>query len=246
MDPRIYREMAQYQEQHWWFHARREILSEILESLKLSDDADILEIGCGTGSNLRMLDKFGKVKGIEMDDFARDFAFKESGFPIDCGWLPYNIPVHDHQFDLVCLFDVLEHVEQDQSGLSEIRKILRPNRGKVLITVPAYPWLYSEHDRIHHHFRRYTVDTLKKVAHQSGFKVLRCGYFNSLLFPLLALIRIITKLFKSSTDEQKLPNNIINKILYSIFIQEKKFIRYCFFPFGASLVAVLSTDVKTE
>ena len=110
----IYHDMAKQQETHWWFKARREILHTILKKYIPTKRADILEIGCGTGGNLLMLKKFGRVSAMEMDKFASDYASKTTGIAVKKGWLPDNIPFQK-KFDVICMFDVLEHIIQ-QAG----------------------------------------------------------------------------------------------------------------------------------
>ncbi len=153
MEATAYKEMAHAQNHHWWFKARREILFEFISRLGLPISSSILEIGCGTGANIKMLERHGNLSAIEMDDFARNFTEQHSGISVLDGWLPDNLPFNKKSFDLVCMFDVLEHVEEDSASLIKLREILKPN-ATLLITVPAYQWLFGRHDEILHHHRR--------------------------------------------------------------------------------------------
>lgn len=122
MDPGIYKRMAEVEDEHWWFSARRDILEKIIETLKLRRDAAILEVGCGTGGNLPMLARHGRVFGLESEPMAIDFARKRGCATIDQGWLPEDIPFAPLKFDLCVMTDVLEHLEQEIESLAAIRR----------------------------------------------------------------------------------------------------------------------------
>lgn len=239
MDSSVYRLMAQTQEAHWWFAGRRKILRAIIAQLRLPARARILEIGCGTGGNLPMLTQFGTVCAVEIDDFALARAREVSNCEIQKGWLPDRIPFQGQLFDLVCLLDVLEHVEDDEAALSAVAKRIKPG-GLAVVTVPAYPWLYGSHDRLHHHYRRYTAGHLRRKATVAGLQVLRLGYFNALLFPLIAAVRLCKRVLPSGEqDEAVLPGHRLNRWLYGVLSFEAAFVPRAFFPFGATCIAVL-------
>ncbi len=239
MDSSVYRLMAQTQEAHWWFAGRRKILRAIIAQLRLPACARILEIGCGTGGNLPMLTQFGTVCGVEIDDFALARAREVSNCEIQKGWLPDRIPFHGELFDLVCLLDVLEHVDDDEAALSAVAKRIKPG-GLAVVTVPAYQWLYGSHDRLHHHYRRYSAGHLRRKAAVAGLRVLRLGYFNTLLFPLIAAVRLCKRVLPSGgQDEAALPGQKLNRWLYGVLSFEAAFVPRAFFPFGATCIAVL-------
>jgi len=239
MNPDLYREMAQTQHEHWWFKARREILARVLSRLGLPVRADLLEIGAGTGGNLAMLSRYGNLAAVEMDPFASRHAAEISGVHVSQGHLPDAVPFDDRSFDLVCLFDVLEHVEDDAKALERVRALLKPG-GLAVITVPAYQWLYGTHDQAHRHFRRYTARELERKARGAGFAVRKKGYFNTLLFPLIALARLLRAVTggKESHDAA-LPGRFVNRVLYALFSVEKYIVPAAAFPFGTSVLAVL-------
>jgi SAM-dependent methyltransferase len=240
MRPEAYTEMAEVQDNHWWFRGKREILRSVIAKLPLPKSPRILEIGAGTGSNLMMLSQFGSVKALEMDDYARSIARQRTGDQIDIrrGHLPDDIPFKD-EFDLVCLFDVLEHVERDLDSLRVIRKIVSSD-GCLLLTVPAYAWLWSAHDVRLHHVRRYTAGELTQKAHEAGWSVRRVTYFNTLLFPIAVVARVIDKIFPGRHPTGAgVPAPIINAMLYRVFYIEKSLLRAVDFPFGVSLMAQL-------
>jgi SAM-dependent methyltransferase len=237
MDKDVYHDMTQLQVNHWWFKARRGILDQTLHGLTISDNFQILEIGCGTGGNMEMLEQFGTVYGMEMNEFAASYAREKTGKTVHIGSLPDEIPF-DQKFDLICLFDVLEHIEDDIAAVAAIEPLLKPG-GKIIFTVPAYQWMFGKHDRLLHHFRRYTRKSLAKIIINTGLSINRTSYFNTFLLPLAVLARFVDTLTttKESTG-YKMPAKIINSALYRIFSLEKYLLSRCNIPAGCSLLLI--------
>ena len=239
----VYERLDQIEDRHWWFVARRAVLTEVLRRFgNLAGTSQILEAGCGTGGNLAMLSSFGDLVAFEPDEEARELAAGKHTCEILEGYLPQGIPYDDKRFDLIAAFDVIEHVEHDIESLGALRQRLKPG-GRLIMTVPALPWLWSAHDEHHHHFRRYTRDGLQDALQQAGFRSVELTYYNTLLFPLVAGVRAIKKLFNlAETSDDHLPPAPVNAILRMIFASERFLVGRVPLPIGVSLLAVAESD----
>lgn len=239
MDRAVFDRMAELDQQHWWFTARRRILSSIIRRIvRPPGDARILELGCGTGHNLAMLGGFGRVEASELDDHARALSSERLGRPVEKVALPDLDAFPDGGYDLIALLDVLEHVPDDQGSLAAIRTRLKPG-GALLLTVPANPWMWSAHDVAHHHHRRYRKSEIAALARSAGLEVELLSPFNTLLFPLIAGVRLANKARGYDSADDALPAAPVNRALDTIFGVEAGLIGRVPLPFGVSLVAVL-------
>jgi SAM-dependent methyltransferase len=238
MEKDIYRRMAKLEKTHWWFCARRKILRFLIgDYLEIVPPVDVLEAGCGTGGNLDLLKNFGYVKAFELDKDAIGIA-RSRGHKIEEGYLPDNIPFTGEQFDLIVLPDVLEHVKEDIPSLTALGDRLKPG-GRIMLTVPAHPVLWSQHDVRHHHFRRYTKTSLSDAIQQAGLEVVRISYFNFILFPVAAPVRLLKKLLRvKKSDDDKMPARWINSLLFRMFASERHLLRYINLPIGLSIFAI--------
>lgn len=244
MDKELYQHYFEHEETHWWFVARRQIIKKVLDTYApIQDSASntILEIGTGTGGNLKMLSKYGKIYGMEMDQNACEIAKSRDICDVKQGKLPKEFPF-DINFDLICMFDVLEHIEKDVETLNSIKKKLT-HRGKIVLTVPAYQWLWSHHDVVNHHYRRYNQKTLQKVVSDVGLTVTYISYFNTWLMPIIASIRLIKNSLrlKENSDLSE-SNKYMNKYLTHIFASERLLMPKLTLPFGVSLIAVIENN----
>ena len=157
----------QAEDRHWWYRGRRTVLSGAIAALALPANARILDAGCGSGRNMVDLARFGAVTGIELADASIALA-RERGAGEVVGGSVLEMPFADDSFDFAVSLDVIEHLDDDLGALRELRRTIAPG-GKLLITVPAYQWLWSGHDEINHHHRRYTRRSLQHVAEQAGW-----------------------------------------------------------------------------
>ena len=238
MDRAIYDRMALIDAEHWWFAARRRIVGALIaKQVPLKPGARILEVGAGTGSNLAMLQALGEVDAIEPDEAARALASRRGGFAVGGGLLPDGVRLEDGRYDLIVLLDVLEHIERDRASLRVLRDKLAPG-GRLLLTVPAAPWLWSAHDVAHHHKRRYTARTLHDTLFDGGFKVRHMSHFNSLLYPLVAAARVAARITGRGGGDDAMPPGPVNAVLGRVFAAERYWVARRRLPFGVSLLAV--------
>ncbi len=239
MERAVFDRMAELDQEHWWFLARRRILDQLIERVvRPPVQARVLEVGCGTGHNLPMLGRFGSVDACELDRSARTLASKRLGRKVKDARLPDLSMFERNGYDMVALLDVLEHVPDDIGSLRAIHRRLKPG-GALLLTVPANPWMWSAHDVAHHHFRRYTRAGLSRLFMQAGFEVQLLSYFNSLLFPPIAAARLLHKAAGRDSADDALPGAKINGLLNTVFGLEAGLIGRLPMPFGVSLAAVV-------
>jgi len=245
-DVAAFKFLFEMEQKHFWHVGRKEIILDILKrNIPDLNKIRMLEIGCGNGNVLDYL-KQNSISIEGCDLFLEGLKFcrqRSSSIPlyqIDILTMPFK-----EEYEVIGLFDVLEHIEDDRKALSMIHKALRPG-GHLVLTVPAYQFLWSCHDDISHHVRRYDRKVLMAKLKQSGFSLSRLTYFMFLLFPVLASMRLLSRLFdirKNKTEEttvsfafKTIP--IVNDVFLALLRLEKYLIRYMDLPFGASLIAI--------
>jgi SAM-dependent methyltransferase len=234
MEREAFDEMRRVQAWHWWFVARRRILASQIAALELPEKARILEVGCGPGGNLGMLSRFGEVTGLEPDPQARRYAARTAGVPVTAGALPLpETPAE--QFDMVAALDVLEHIGDDAGAADGLRELTRPG-GYVVATVPAYGWMWSGHDELHHHQRRYSRRAFGRLLEGAGLRIRRLTHFNTVLFPVIAGVRLATRGTSGAADTA--PGRPVNRLLTEVFAAERHALRLGDLPFGVSLLAI--------
>jgi len=238
MDRAVYDRMAEIDRDHWWFVGRRRILTALIGKFRPKPERlRILEVGAGTGSNIAMLQNFGDVDAIEPDDHARAFAEQRTGLTLKGGYLP-GVPLEDGHYDLIVLFDVLEHIPDDHGALTALRSKLAPG-GRLLLSVPAIPALWSAHDVAHHHHRRYTAKTLEAVVRGAGYRPIHRSAFNTLMLPAIVAVRMLHRLRgHEGGDDDAVPPGPLNRLLAKLFGAERYFVVRGLLPIGVSLALV--------
>ncbi|MBB3347686.1 bifunctional 2-polyprenyl-6-hydroxyphenol methylase/3-demethylubiquinol 3-O-methyltransferase UbiG [Sphingomonas sp. BK069] len=238
MDRRVYDRMAEHDSTHWWYRARRDVLADFLtREAHLPANARILEIGCGTGHNLPMLAQFGTVDAIEIDPAARAIASERLGRAVGAAPLPELPGVERGAYDLVAVLDVVEHIEDDVAALAAMRACLKPG-GKILIAVPAHQWMWSAHDVVNHHHRRYSKPTLVRAIRAAGLKERGLTYFNSLLFPLAAVARLAGRLTGRDDSDDSPPAAPLNALFERVFRVERHLVGRVPMPIGVSILTL--------
>ena len=240
MERVVYDRMAELDELHWWYRARRQVLEALIRrSADLPPDARLLEVGCGTGHNLPMLERFGHVDAIELDPAARAIAEQRLGRAVSGAALPELAGVPRSHYDLIGAFDVIEHIDDDIAAVGALGACLKPG-GKLVIAVPAHQWMWSAHDELNHHKRRYSRNSLRKLIEASPLRLESLGYFNSLLFPVAIAARFAGKLTGSSGGGETLPPKPLNWAFEKAFGAERYLAGRLPMPPGLSLFAVAS------
>jgi len=238
VDRIVYDRMAEHDSRHWWYVARRDILADyVARYADLPKGAKILEIGCGTGHNLPMLGQFGEVDAIEIDAAAREIATRRLGKPVGAAPLPELSGVERGSYDMIAVLDVVEHIEDDVGALRAMAACLKPG-GKILVTVPAHQWMWSAHDVVNHHKRRYSKRTLTGALRAAGLHWRKLGYFNSLLFPVAVAARVAGKLSGKDDSDDSPPAAPLNSVLGSIFRLERHLLGRMPLPPGLSLILI--------
>jgi SAM-dependent methyltransferase len=187
------------EERHWWYRGRRRIIHAVLSHLALPARARILDAGCGSGRNMVELARYGTVTGVELSEAALRVARSRGVGEVVQASLE-ALPLTTSSFDLAVCLDVIEHLDDDRGALRELRRVIVPG-GYLIVTVPAYQWLWSNHDVINEHRRRYTRRSLLAVSQEGGWHCERVTYFNSILLPVAAVARTLERLRKEPPDQ---------------------------------------------
>lgn len=241
MDESLYWKFLEVERAHWWFVARRQILLALFRHY-LPQGGSILDVGCATGYFIEGAQGGFDAWGIDPSPIAvkicRDRGLKQ----VVQGSTDDFSAVADKRFDAVGFFDVIEHVDDDLSALKNAREVLT-EQGLVLITVPAHMWLWSEHDVINEHKRRYVKHQLRELLHQTDFHIEQLTYFNSYLFPSAVLARLARRLIRSvGKADLSMPPPWANRLMTRVFASERRHLvpngLPRGFPTGLSLLAV--------
>jgi len=247
MDRVLERQIHEVEEWHWWYRGRRRIIGALVRRLGLPPGTEILDAGCGSGRNMVDLARYGTVTGLEIADASVMWARNRGIGEIVQGSIT-EAPFPDDRFDFAVCLDVIEHIDDELGALRELRRIIRPG-GMLLVTVPAYESLWSEHDVINHHKRRYTRASLSEAAARTGWATEWTTYFNGCLLPAAAMHRRLSRL-RQSVDEPvsdlELTPVHLNTLLEAPLRLEARVIgRGWRIPAGLSLMATLRKGAPT-
>lgn len=199
-----YREHFELEDRHWWFRGRWAVIEALIGRLRLPPSPEILDAGCGTGGNLQRYARMGRAVGVDPSPEAVRFCRERSLEPVEQAGLE-SLPFEDGRFDLICATDVLEHVEAEGEALAELLRVAAPG-GALLLTVPAYQWLWTAEDERLHHFRRYTRRRLREAVERAGWRTEAATYFNSILLPAIAAARLIPRRDDGTADLERTPD----------------------------------------
>jgi SAM-dependent methyltransferase len=242
MDRHLLDQHADMEATHWWFVARRRIVADVIDRFTRngSDSPLILDVGCGAGSMLGVLTRRGRVMAIDASPDAVGYVQdRHPDVAVSVGDLPDGIPP-GVRFDIVTALDVIEHVDADVAALAAMRASMTRDSWLVC-TVPAHQWLWGPHDEISHHKRRYNRRHLVEVLRQAGFTVAWVSYYNTVLFPAVAGVRLARKVLRrdpAPSSDLDLRTGPLNGVLLRLFAAERRVLRRTPLPFGASLIAV--------
>ena len=218
MEPFVYDVESRVEESHWWFAGRRRLLARVIDELNLPKDARVLDVGSGTGTNLRLLSQLGFINFTGVDASESSIRFcSEKGFgTVEMGDA-CDLPCEDRSVDLVLATDIVEHLDDDAAALREFRRVLRPG-GCAIVTVPAFQSLWGLQDEVSHHKRRYRKRDFESRITNAGLGLRRSFYFNYLLFGPIWLARQCIRLFRVRLEsENQLNTSALNSALSCLF-----------------------------
>ncbi len=195
-----YREHYEAENRHWWFRGRWAVVEALLARTPLPPVSRILDAGCGTGGNLERYARIGDATGVDPSPEAVRYCHERGLKSVRQAGLE-ELPFEDASFDLIASTDVLEHIAAETEALREMWRVAAPD-GTLLLTVPAYMWLWSEEDVRLHHQRRYTRQRLCQAVERAGWKPRIATYFNSMLLPPIAVARSLPR--RSGNDRADL------------------------------------------
>ena len=244
MEPEEYSSMAQVEASHWWYKGLRERVFVELDD-HVGEGTTVLDAGCGTGGTMAALRSrfpLAKITGIDLSPLAVPHAKDKAAGDVAHGTVN-ALPFADGVFDVVLVLDVLYHSGvDDNEALQELLRVLKSN-GIVLINVPAFEWIRSDHDKVVHTARRYTAGQLRAKATQVGFEIVDCGYRNSLLFPLMVVQRLAERVTRHKAPKSAVVrlSAPVNFLLGAVLGFENRLLKSGVrFPAGGSVFEVLT------
>jgi len=243
MDRHFLDEYRRLEREHWWFRVREGILSDSMERIVAERTGQrILNVGAATGRSTEMLQRFGDVQSIEYDAPSVTYCREVLQLDVVQGSIT-ALPYPDGSFDIVCCFDVIEHIQDDRKGVDELVRVCAPG-GIVFLTTNAYMSLWSDHDRINHHFRRYVLPDFEEYLSRHPGAWVRGSYYNTLLFPPIWLVRRMARWLPKKKYEELRPDNefmqtpLTNAVFGYLFSLERYLLPHMDLPFGVSLMVI--------
>jgi SAM-dependent methyltransferase len=238
--------MLSSDEDHWWYRGRRRILRAALDRLPLASGARLLDAGCGSGRTLDELARYGRVSGIDLSPEAVALARRRGHDDVRVARVE-ELPFADATFDVVTCLDVLEHTPDDRATLAELLRVTRPG-GLALATVPAYQALWSWHDEVNRHFRRYDSSSLRSVARTAGWEVVGDTHFNSVLLGPAAVVRLAQRHRRAHahSDLDLTPPALNGLLELPLRLEARLLAMGVRLPAGLSLLAVLRPRAAHE
>lgn len=255
MDIQLHDQYAVIERDHWWFVARRAIIGAALRRfLPPNPRRTILDVGCGTGGMLEFLAQFGEtVVGLDMSPDAIAYC-KTRELPANVsaylGSLPDDMPPGNERWDVVTAFDVIEHLDDDRKTVGDAYAALVPG-GTFVVTVPALQYLWGAHDDLNYHKRRYDAALLRDCLEGAGFTIEKLSYFNTILFPAVAAVRVGRRIFSGGRQQPpksdfSMPPPALNRLLTGLFSLEAGWVAGGTLPVGVSLIAVARKPASAE
>ena len=265
MRPLNYEVMFDVEDHHWWFVGRRAIVFSQIENVlgenpgtrastnigraefssepriaqaaHASPEIRILDIGCGTGATLDHLKRYGRTHGIDLSELPLSFSRKR-GHQRVMRASATDLPFESDSFDLVTTLDVVEHLDNDVKGLTEIRRVLKPG-APAIIFVPAFQSLWGPNDDQSGHKRRYRLKELRAAVMEAGLRIERISYANFAMFlPIWIGRKILNALGRDEQAENRINHPVINNLLAKIFSSEARWLLRHNLPFGVSIICV--------
>lgn len=245
MNNEYVQQYAKLEREHWWFLVRQKIILQFLKKHISTPDPQlsVLNIGAAAGASSELLKAFGNVVSVEIDPLFIEYLKRHDVEVTEASIT--QLPFCDNHFDVVCVFDVLEHIADDATAMKEIERVCKHD-GSVCIAVPANPFLWSQHDVVNGHCRRYTKKGLLALFRTSSQLIpVETAYFNSLLFLPILVTRKISTFFRKHNNEEESDfsyyktSAFSNSILNKIFGIELPLMKFMHFPFGVSLISFL-------
>lgn len=238
MEKYLYDDLYNLEEKHWWHNSKRRIIRKLIKKYNFSKEPKILDVGCGTGKNIEELLKLGEVWGLDNSKEAINYCKKRGLKNLRLG-NAQKTNFNPVSFDFITLLDILEHTD-DNKTLIEMKRILKKD-GLLIITVPAFSWLWSKWDEIAHHKRRYNKKSISRILKNNGFKILYATFLYSfLVIPVYLVRKIKQKLFykQEYPSDFRLNNPLFNRLLNFLSFLEFKIAEKITLPFGTTILVI--------